>query len=112
MTLMKKVVEIYFYESQSVIVDKEKRHDYKTGGFKLEVTSTTTTLSKIFARLECGHTREQHPNESLKESKNLSCFHCDMVLNPHKETARDWYQMRSTENLALAELHKKILTLI
>ena len=109
MTAMKKVEQVYFYDVQSVNVDKNKRHDYKNGGFKLQVTLTTTTIRKIFARLECGHTREQKSHESLQGSKNISCWYCDMNANPQRSGESGWYQEKSVENLALAELHKENL---
>ena len=109
MTVMKKVEQVYSHDSQSVTVDKEKRHDYKNGGFKLQVTLTTTTIRKIFARLECGHTREQNPHQSLQGSKNLSCWYCDMNANPQRSGESGWFQEKSVENLALAKLHKENL---
>ena len=117
--LLKPVICVYASQEITERTDKIKRHDYKNGGFTLVTTKTETIKSSIFALLSCGHTRKQHPHESLKGSKRLSCFYCDGIEWTNHQIAKtepmsghEWNDRKrdqeksSLENLALAAKHR------
>lgn len=104
MTKMKNVVLVYLHQDQTVKVLKEKRQDFKNGGFILEVTAVTKTRESIYARLECGHIRKQSTGESFRGAKRLSCFNCDDVV-PLTPDMQDWREKHAAANLVLAKVH-------
>jgi sugar phosphate isomerase/epimerase len=85
MAKMQNVERVYLHSNTSTSVTKTKRHDYKHGGYRLEVRQILETYCLPYALLSCGHTRKWQAGENFTEAKRLSCHYCDSI-SWHTET--------------------------
>jgi hypothetical protein len=81
---MKKVVAIEYEVTARETVLKDKRHDYKNGGYRAVVVVEREVQSSQVARLECGHVRHAH-GQDLRGKLRLSCWHCEDALYRARE---------------------------
>lgn len=72
----RKVVDVHLHTSEQEIKRVEKH--YKSGASL--VTKTIEQYTGVYAKLECGHLRQQHNGmRDITKAKSLDCYECELL---------------------------------